>query len=172
MGIERSSNGVYLHIGFNKTPEIRFNRARVRRAFVDIGRTLLRDARRRVARRAISTAGQAPGFDTGQLAKSIGYYVPRPSGNRPGFMVKVSHNKGDGSRPLPSDNFYPAYLYYGVRNNARRTKRHHRGSSGGSGWRIAPRENYMIKVMMDRRYEIQKTLYRALTASVKPARPS
>ncbi|MGL5344880.1 MAG: hypothetical protein ACRC9O_09795 [Plesiomonas sp.] len=168
MGIESSHSGVYLHVDFPSTPNIRFNRAKVRRAFVDIGRTLLRDARRRVARRAISQAGQAPGFDTGALAKSIGYFVPRPSGRRPGFMVKVSHNKGEGARTLPENNFYPAYLYYGVKQQARRRKKHHKGASGGSGWRIAPRENYLVKVMTDRKYMIQRTLFEALKSSVRP----
>lgn len=170
MTVEQSSSGAYLHVDFPDAMEIRFNKARVRRAFVEVGRKLLRDSRRRVSRRAISEAGQSPGFQSGDLAKSIGYYVPRPSSRRPGFMVKVSHNsKGEGaSKDIPSEAFYPAYLYYGVRRGARRTKKHKKGASGGSQWRITPRENYLAKVMMDRSYWIQRTLFLALKASVRP----
>lgn len=171
MGFESSSSGVYLHVDFPGAQEIRFNRARVRRAFVDIGRTLLRDNRRAVARRSISGAGQAPGYQSGDLAKSIGYHVPRASGKRPGFMVKVSHNKGEGaSKEIPSDRFYPAYLFYGVRRGAKRGRNHRRGASGGSPWRIAPRQNYFAKTLKYRSYEIQRTLFTALRASVRPER--
>lgn len=169
MGFENSNSGIYLHVDFPDAQEIRFNKARVRRAFVDVGRTLLRDNRRAVARRAISSAGQAPGYQSGDLAKSIGYFVPRATANRPGFMVKLSHNKGEGaSKDIPSDGFYPAYLFYGVRRGAQRAKSHRKGASGGSSWRITPRQNYFAKTLKNRSYEIQRTLFTALRASVRP----
>lgn len=172
MGFESSSSGVYLHVDFPGAQEIRFNKARVRRAFVDIGRSMLRDNRRAVARRAISKAGEAPGMQSGDLAKSIGYYVPRASGNRPGFMVKISHNKGEGaSKQIPSSDFYPAYLFYGVRRAAKRGKSHRKGASGGSPWRIAPRQNYFAKTLKDRNYQIQRVLFTALRAAVRPEKP-
>lgn len=169
MGFENSHSGVYLHVDFPNVQGIRFNKARVRRAFVDIGRSVRRDAVRKVVRRAISKEGEAPGRVTGDLARSIGYYVPRATSRRPGFMVKVSHNKGEGaSKAIPSSDFYPAYLFYGVRRSARRGKSHRKGASGGSPWRIAPRQNYFAKTLRDRSYQIQRTLFNALQASVKP----
>ena len=54
MSVTSDSSAAYLHIDFPKAPDLNFNRARVRRAFISIGRQLLRDARRKVSRRAIS----------------------------------------------------------------------------------------------------------------------
>lgn len=168
MSVTSDASAAYLHIDFPKTPDLNFNRARVRRAFISIGRQLLRDARRKVSRRAISKAGQVPGFRTGTLAKSIGYVVPRATARRPGFMVKVAHNMPEGaSRQIPSKDFYPAFLHYGVRRSAKRKKRHHAGASGGKPWRISPRANYLAQAVKNRRYQIQRFLFSELQASVK-----
>ncbi|HDL8228965.1 TPA: hypothetical protein PXQ64_004727, partial [Yersinia enterocolitica] len=70
MAIENSTSGLYLHVDFDKETEITFNKARVRRAFVSVGQNVLRESRRLVARRAISKAGESPGYRTGRLAKS------------------------------------------------------------------------------------------------------
>ncbi len=63
----------FLHVDFQQPAEMRFNRARVRRAFVTIGQRHMRDARRLVMRRARSAPGENPGYQTGRLARSIGY---------------------------------------------------------------------------------------------------
>lgn len=52
----------FLHVDFQQPAEMRFNRARVRRAFVTIGQRHMRDARRLVMRRARSAAGENPGY--------------------------------------------------------------------------------------------------------------
>lgn len=49
-----------LHVDFQQPAEMRFNRARVRRAFVTIGQRHMRDARRLVMRRARSAPGETP----------------------------------------------------------------------------------------------------------------
>lgn len=49
-----SSGGTLLHVDFQQPNEMRFNRARVRRAFVTIGQRHMRDARRPVMRRGRS----------------------------------------------------------------------------------------------------------------------
>ncbi|WP_127958088.1 hypothetical protein [Serratia microhaemolytica] len=168
MGIESSNSGLYLHIDFDKTPEITFNKAKVRRAFVNVGQRVMAESRRLVARRAISKAGEAPGFRTGRLSKSIGYKVPTATASRPGFMVKVAPNQkgGKGSRPITGD-FYPAFLWYGVRRGAKRGKKHKKGSSGGSPWRIAPRKNFMEQALHNKRAWIEQVLFNALQDSVK-----
>ena len=50
----------FLHVDFQQPAEMRFNRARVRRAFVTIGQRHMRDARRLVMRRARSAPGEKP----------------------------------------------------------------------------------------------------------------
>jgi hypothetical protein len=170
MAILDSTSGLYLHVDFPNAETVTFNRARVRRAFITIGQQLLKESRRILARRAISRAGEMPGYRTGALAKSVGFYVPRASGNRPGFMVRIAPNqkRGKGSRPIDSDNFYPAYLFYGVRYNARRRRRHHRGASGGSGWKIEPRGNFMTQALLNKREWVETVLFNALRDSVRP----
>jgi len=136
----------FLHVDFQQPAEMRFNRARVRRAFITIGQRHMRDARRLVIRRARSAPGENPGYQTGRLARSIGYMVPRASKHRPGFMARIAPNQrnGEGNRRITGD-FYPAFLFYGVRRGAKRRRSHHRGASGGSGWRLAPRNNFRWK---------------------------
>ncbi|EFB7542779.1 hypothetical protein E4J12_23865, partial [Escherichia coli] len=113
----------FLHVDFQQPAEMRFNRARVRRAFVTIGQRHMRDARRLVMRRARSAPGENPGYQTGRLARSIGYMVPRASKHRPGFMARIAPNQrnGEGNRRITGD-FYPAFLFYGVRRGAKRRR--------------------------------------------------
>lgn len=47
----------FFHVDVQQPAEMRFNRARVRRAFVTIGQRHMRDARRLVMRRARSAPG-------------------------------------------------------------------------------------------------------------------
>ncbi|CNI84158.1 hypothetical protein ACNHFS_004452 [Yersinia enterocolitica] len=171
MGIENSTSGLYLHVDFDKPKELEFNQKRVRNAFAKVGRGVQDEARRLVARRAISKAGEAPGTRTGGLSRSIGYKVPTPSDGRPGFMVRIAPNQKGGRRAtrLPSgddDDFYPAFLFYGVKRKAKRGRSHRKGASGGSGWKIAPRKNFMTEALSNRRSWAEKVLFNALKKSV------
>ncbi len=100
----------FFHVDVQQPAEMRFNRARVRRAFITIGQRHMRDARRLVMRRARSAPGENPGYQTGRLARSIGYMVPRASKHRPGFMARISEAisgaNGEYSHQLlaPADN--------------------------------------------------------------------
>lgn len=158
-----------LHVEFEQPKDMVFNRTRMRREFISIGRDHMRDARRLVMRRTTSKAGENPAYKTGRLARSIGYYVPRASKNRAGLMVRIAPNqkRGEGNRLIEGD-FYPAFLSYGVRRGAKRKKSHHRGKSGGNGWRIAPRNNFMVQVLESRQSATRNQLTRALQASLKP----
>ncbi|EGR8191270.1 hypothetical protein I4X94_004588 [Salmonella enterica subsp. enterica serovar Miami] len=164
-------NKAFLHVDFEQPETLVFNRARLRRAFVCIGQVHMRDARRLVMKRGRSGPGDNPSYRTGKLARSIGYYVPRASSRRPGLMVKIAPNQknGEGNRPI-SGAFYPAFLFYGVRRGAKRKKGHHRGASGGSGWKIAPRNNYMAEVLERCRSWTRYILSRELRKSLRPQR--
>lgn len=170
MPIANSSTGLYLHVDFQNAKTLEFDRRKVRQSFVSIGKDVQREARRLVSRRAVSKAGEIPGEQTGALAKSIGFYVPRASKNRPGFMAIVRPNqpRGQDLQRLP-DPFYPAFLFYGVRRGAKRGKSHQAGASGGSPWRIEPRKNFMAQALINQRYQIQHKLFMSLKNSVKPA---
>ncbi|KEN09245.1 lexA DNA binding domain protein [Escherichia coli 7-233-03_S3_C3] len=111
------------------------------------------------------------GYQTGRLARSIGYMVPRASKHRPGFMARIAPNQrnGEGNRRITGD-FYPAFLFYGVRRGAKRRRSHHRGASGGSGWRLAPRNNFMVETLEKNRSWTRYFLARELRKSLKPER--
>jgi len=158
-----------IHVDFVQPEELVFNRARLRKAFTKIGQVHMRDARRLVMGRGRSAPGDNPSYRTGKLARSIGYYVPRASKSRPGFMVKIAPNqkRGEGNRAI-SGAFYPAFLFYGVRRGATRKKKHHRGASGGSGWKIAPRNNFMVEALERRRAWTRYFLSRELRKSLRP----
>ncbi len=80
-------------------------------------------------------------------------------------MVKIAPNQknGEGNRPI-SGAFYPVFLFYGVRRGAKR-KKASPGASGGSGWKIAPRNNYMTEVLERRRSWTRYILSRELRKS-------
>jgi len=158
-----------VHVEFPKWNEIEFNKRPVRRAFQKIGEVHMRDARRLIMRRTPSRPGGNPALQTGLLAKSIGYYVPPATTRRPGFMVRIAPNqrRGKGQRSHIIGPFYPAFLSYGVRRGAKRQKSHHKGKSGGSGWRIAPRNNYMVQALEARRAWTKYVLLRALRGSLR-----
>ncbi|MCS3605322.1 hypothetical protein [Erwinia rhapontici] len=160
-----------LHVEFKQPDDLVFNRARMRKAFIKIGQAHMRDARRLVMNRARSNPGENPGYRTGKLARSIGYYVPRASSRRPGLMVRIAPNqkRGEGNRLIEGD-FYPAFLFYGVRRGAKRKKSHHKGKSGGSGWKVAPRNNFMTQVLENRKSWTRYILSRELRKSLRPQR--
>lgn len=164
-------SGIYLHIDVaDGLQRIDFDKRQVRRAMVRIGAVVRKDARRLVARRAISSPGEYPGADTGALKRSITSRV-----SKPGFLVVI--------RPVMTsemDAFYPAYLWYGVRRlvnrkvqaswdaNRKRKKGHTEITKAASAWRIAPRKNYMTDALAAKRGLIQQTLAAALENALKP----
>ncbi|WP_312292806.1 hypothetical protein [Atlantibacter hermannii] len=160
-----------LHVDFLQTNGLEFNRSRVRRAFVRIGQVHMRDARRLVMKRGRSEPGDNPRYRSGRLARSIGYMVPKASSKRPGFMTRIAPNQknGQGNRMIEGD-FYPAFLFFGVRKGAKRERSHRRGGSGGNGWRIAPRNNFMIQALNKNRDWTRYYLLRELRQSVRPVR--
>lgn len=186
MATNNTRSGDYIHVDFPDAKTVQFKRPVVRRAFAKIGRVIQQAARERVSQRHGSAPGQDPGYYSGRMARSIGWYVPRASANRPGFMVKISPNQKRGRemtaiepRDGPhSSGFYPAYLQFGVRRGARAQLRQGKGgktvrvkkagSSGGNGWRIAPRANFMTQALDDKRVWTEKVLFAALKRAVKP----
>lgn len=120
---------------------IDFDKAKVRRALRSLGRDVQKTARRLVARRAISQAGDYPGRQSGELWRGIKYRV-----SRSGFLVKIMPEK------TPTmDAYYPAFLHYGV------AKRN-----------LAPRRNYMTDALASRRSAVRASLRDALADSLVP----
>ena len=106
--------------GFSR---IDFDKKAIRKSLNSLGRSVAKEARRLVARRAISGAGEYPGRQTGALMRSIKHKV-----SKPGFMVIIRPTKTDEM----GEGFYPAYLHYGIRRNRERAlaKKHKRQPYG------------------------------------------
>lgn len=129
-----SDGGVSLHIDrFDMYGKLDFDKKKIRVAMRLAGKEVQQTAKRLVGQKRTSKRGQFPGKGAGTLQRSIKAKV-----SRSGFMVIIKPFKTGKMK-----DFYPAYLYYGVRRGARRGRSHRAGASGGGGWRIAPRKNYM-----------------------------
>jgi len=132
---------------------IDFDRKQIRKALRNEGRGVQKEARRLVARRAISAPGDFPGRVTGTLWRSIKSKV-----SRPGFLVRIAPQK---TAEMGRD-FYPAFLGYGVRPSPN-------GKGGSSnGWRIEPRDNYMVEALNRRRPVSEVALRAALQNALIP----
>lgn len=121
--------------------KIDFDKRKIRRALRSEGGKLRTAARRQVARRAVSSAGEMPGRDTGALWRSIKVKVS--SG---GFWARVSPFK---TNEMPM--FYPAVLFYGSKRR-----------------NIEARGNYMSDALEQRRTAAQAAIKSALQSALVP----
>lgn len=145
------------HVTIAGHKRIDFDGKRVRKAMRSAGADIRKQARRLVARRAVSQAGQDPGRRTGHLYRSIKATV-----SRSGFMVKIRPE----TTAEMGDDFYPAYLFYGVTGRARRAD--HRAQPKDGRWRVSPRANYMEEALAARRAAVQHTIHGALLDALVP----
>lgn len=86
-----------------------FSPARMKRTMKFVGQDLRKNARRLVARRAVSAPGGFPGKVTGDLQKSVKARI-----SRSGWSVKVASYRTDAMKAKNA--FYPAYLIHGTKN--------------------------------------------------------
>lgn len=130
-----------------------FDKRQIRKAMRAIGADLRKVARKLVSRRAVSSAGEAPGKRTGTLQRAIKYKV-----SKPGLLVRIAPDKTEAM----GNGYYPAFLNYGVRRNrsAKAAKGHKRQPSGQ--YKLEPRENYMEKALDERRENARQVLAAAL----------
>lgn len=153
-----SKDGIYLHINrFDMYGKLDFDKKQIRKAMRLAGREVQAAAKRLVGQKRVSKNGQNPGRRTGTLQRSI-----KPKVSRSGFLVVVKPYK-----TAKMKEFYPAYLHYGVRRGAKKTKSHKRGASGGSGWRIAPRKNYMEEALIQRSDRVKAILTKYFREAIK-----
>lgn len=167
---------VKVGLDFHKT--IDYDRKAMRKALVRGAAEIRKEARRLVARRAISASGEFPGTQTGALKKSIGVV----SKGRYGGWIKVGVRKVAGM-----DDFYPAFLFYGTKGLGRikrldegegvgisnRRKRGQRAKlveerRASMGYIVAPRGNYMTAALSSKRELVKAQIQAALKDSLVP----
>ena len=170
--------GTEVHVGLTFHKFIDYDRKVLRRAMVKGAAEIRKEARRLVARRAISAAGQFPGASTGVLRKAIGVVS---KGSRGGW-IKVGVKKTNGM-----DSFYPAFLFYGVKKLGKierlapgeglgKSNRRKRGDrarlvaerKSSTGYVVAPRANYLSAAMMARRESVRDGIRSALKNALVP----
>lgn len=125
--------------GFSR---IDFDGKRIRKTMRLLGREVQKEARRLVARRAISGAGDYPGRQTGAMWRAIKYRV-----SKPGFLVRIQPDK---TEEMGKD-FYPAYLNYGSKKR-----------------NLAKRRNFMTDALESRRDMARSAIKRALKDALVP----
>lgn len=135
------NNCIDLSVGIEFHKTIDYDRKAMRQALVRGAAKVRKDARRFIARRAISSAFEMPGYSSGAMSRAIGI-VSR--GSRGGW-VKV------GVRTIPNSVFYPAFLFYG---------------SPKTG--LEKRGNFITVALADAAPEIKRDIQAALKNSLVP----
>lgn len=170
--------GTEVHVGLTFHKAIDYDRKALRKALVKGAAEIRKEARRLVSRRAISAAGAFPGMQTGTLKRAIGIV----SKGSKGGWVKVGVKKTPGM-----DDFYPAFMFYGVKGLGKigraapgegrgKSNRRRRGQRAklieerraSNGYIVAPRKNYMTAALDSKRDTVKATIQAALRNSLVP----
>lgn len=176
--VKSGYGGVEIHVGLKYHSYIDYDRKALRRAMVKGAGEVRKEARRLIARRAISAAGEFPGSSTGTLRKAIGVVS---KGSRGGW-IKVGVKKTAGM-----DHFYPAFLFYGTKGQGKiqrlapgegrgKSNRRKRGAraaivadrKSSTGYIVAPRANYMTAALAAKGDHIRETIQAALRNALVP----
>ena len=135
-----------VHVGLQGHSKIDFDKRLVNRELLVQGRRVQRTARRLVARKAVSEAGQFPGKQTGALQKAIDLVKPR---SKLGFWIKVEPTTAKIKRT--GKIYYPAILFHGSKKRS-----------------IEPRGNYMVAALEANRAAIRAGLSAMLSVALVP----
>lgn len=163
----------YLHFeGFDKFERDAFDKRQIRAGMRKVGRLVTQKAQMNLA----LGKGQDgyPVNRTGATVASISFKV-----SRAGFLVRVAPTKTSAM-----EEFYPAYLHYGVKKGRRPGKlapgkgkgRKNRRAAGARArlvaeraageWRITPRDNYMADALQDSSSQVEAILKAAFAAAL------
>ena len=160
----------YLHFeGYDSLPRDIFDKKKIRAGMRKAGRLVMQRAQMNLA-----LARDDEGYPvnrTGATLNSISFRV-----SKSGFLVRVAPKKTSAMKE-----YYPAYLYYGVKRGARLSRlkagEQHTGKRRRDGirlrearrnndWLIAPRDNYMADALQDSNSEVLAILSAAFAAAL------
>ena len=115
-------------------------------------------ARKLISRKAVSDAGQFPGNDTGEMARSIKVKV-----SRSGYSVRIMPTK---TNEMPA--YYPAFVVYGHRAPNSETTQEARAHKARAGKKVAaPRKNFVPEAANQYADTFQKEMFDALGDAIK-----
>lgn len=155
----------YLHVeGFDNFERDAFDKRKIRAGMRKVGLLIVQRAQMNL----VLGKGQDgyPVNRTGATVESVTYKV-----SRSGFLVRISPTKTSAM-----EEFYPAYLHYGVKKGRKlgrlapvqgkgKSNRRARGDRAAAmaeraagEWRIKPRDNYMADALQDSASQVQSIL--------------
>ncbi|CAG8864093.1 hypothetical protein [Pseudomonas fluorescens] len=164
----------YLHVvGFDSFERKAFDKRKIRAGMRKVGLLITQRAQMNL----VLGKGQDgyPVNRTGATVESVSFKV-----SRSGFLVRISPTK-----TTAMEEFYPAYLHYGVKKGRKLGKlapgkgkgKSNRRAIGaraaalaerGAGeWRIKPRDNYMADALQDSSSQVQSILSAAFAAALR-----
>ena len=163
----------YLHVeGFDSFERNAFDKRKIRAGMRKVGLLITQKAQMNLA----LGKGQEgyPVNRTGATVESISFKV-----SRSGFLVRIAPSK-----TTVMEEFYPAYLHYGVKKGRKLGKLAPGKGKGKSNrraigvraaalaeraageWRIKPRDNYMADALQDSSSQVQSILSAAFAAAL------
>ncbi|MNL14586.1 hypothetical protein D3C87_1355310 [compost metagenome] len=164
----------YLHVeGFDSFEREAFDKRKIRAGMRKVGLLITQRAQMNL----VLGKGQDgyPVNRTGATVESVSFKV-----SRSGFLVRISPTK-----TTAMEEFYPAYLHYGVKKGRKLGKlapgkgkgKSNRRAIGARAaalaeraageWRIKPRDNYMADALQDSSTQVQSILSAAFAAALR-----
>lgn len=137
-----SLNGINLRVGLEFHKTIDYDRKAMRKALAKGAAEVRKEARRIISRRAISSAGEFPGLQTGTLKRAVGIV----SKGSKGGWIKVGVKK-----TKEMTDFYPAFLFY-----------------GSAKINLARRGNFITAALASKREGVRSQIRAALQNSLVP----
>lgn len=122
------------------------------------GNAVRKIARKMISRKAVSEAGQFPGKQTGEMAKSIKIKV-----SKSGYSVAVYPTK---TQAMPA--YYPAFVVYGHRAPYSETAQEARSHKQRAGKKVAaPRKNFVPEAADKYAKTFESEMFDALGDAIK-----
>lgn len=122
------------------------------------GNAVRKIARKMISRKAVSEAGQFPGKQTGEMAKSIKVKV-----SKSGYSVAVYPTK---TQAMPA--YYPAFVVYGHRAPYSETAQEARSHKQRAGKKVAaPRKNFVPEAADKCAKTFESEMFDALGDAIK-----
>ena len=122
------------------------------------GNAVRKIARKMISRKAVSEAGQFPGKQTGEMAKSIKVTV-----SKSGYSVAVYPTK---TQAMPA--YYPAFVVYGHRAPYSETAQEARSHKQRAGKKVAaPRKNFVPEAADKYAKTFESEMFDALGDAIK-----
>ena len=133
-----------------------FDKKVIKAGLRDIGKSITKETKKALAKKAVSHPGEFPGMDSGTLRKAVGYKV-----SRSGHSVWVTTRKTDKMKE-----FYPAFVIYGHRGPKSDSDSQH--GKKRSGKKVAlPRANYVVEIAQKYASSFEERMARAFEEGIK-----